>query len=379
MSTGLLGPPGNATHLFAKTDTLDGWFLTLSCLSTQSALLWSSICVLVAMQIIARYCRDVVPLQGDWRGSRRAGFTVIELLVVIAVLGLLVALLLPAVQSSREAARRIGCSSNMRQIGLATNAYESDWSIYPVGNELKVRLLPYLEQQALYELCLSEPLEFGPTRTMFVPVYVCPSDAIPPLETGIGSANYVGCYGSGVLDYGYNGMFSIDVLRTASPVVGMEPRRVKAAEVTDGLSNTAMISEILRQSGRNDDILRVVYTTPNQYSFGDGRQLTAACDQIPVPPSSGGWIGITIGGRGTPWFDGNYGKGLYNHALGPNRPSCNNNTHLATGVHTAASMHPGGVNLLFVDDHLRFVSSGVDIGVWQALSSRSGNDLTEQF
>ncbi|MCA9044592.1 MAG: DUF1559 domain-containing protein [Planctomycetaceae bacterium] len=300
-------------------------------------------------------------------------------MITLGVIGLLLALLLPAVQRSRESVRRITCSSHMRQLGLAANAYESGWGIYPEGHALKLVLLPYLEQRAIYDQRLSESDEYGPTRRLVIPVYVCPSDAISPLETGDGSANYVGCYGSGVLDFGYNGMFSITILSGATPVAGMEPRRVRTADVTDGLSNTAMLSEILRQSNRPDDLLRIVYDSPIQFGFGDGQLLATTCDQIPSNPTSHGWVGLTGDGRGTPWFNGNYGKGLYNHVLGPNRPSCNNRTELATGAHTAASMHPGGVNLLLADNHVRFVSNEIDIEVWQSLSSRSGGDIANQF
>ena len=213
---------------------------------------------------------------------------------------------------------------------------------------------------------------------MVIPAYLCPSDGIDPLISGQGSANYAACYGSGVLDYGYNGIFNIWDDSPTSPY-GHKAHPVRPAHVTDGLSNTAMVSEILRQNGNINSILRVTFDTPIGYAPGEGELISRACDSIPSPPGASGWQAITIGGRGTPWYEGNYGHGQYNHMLCPNRPSCNNRTHLATGVHTAASMHPGGVNVLFADGHVKLVSNSTDSVVWREMGSRTSIVLAPTF
>ena len=305
------------------------------------------------------------------------GFTVIEVLVSIAIIGLLIAITLPAVQSSREAARRIDCSNRLRQIGLAVELYTTDWRYYPQGLSWKYKLLPHLELQSVLDARILEGYEMhGPTTRLVISAYLCPSDPLSPTAMGVGSANYAACYGSGVLDFGYNGIFN-NWGSASGPSGDPFPQRlIRPADVIDGLSNTALASELLRQNGDINSMLRVTFDTPIEYRVGEGKLIAEVCDRIPFPPASYGWMAITVGGRGTPWGDGNYGHGQYNHMLPPNRPSCNNRSHLATGVHTAASMHPGGVNVVFGDGHVKLISNSTDIGVWRELGSRASVALT---
>lgn len=294
------------------------------------------------------------------------GFTVVELLVSVAIIGLLIAIILPAVQSSREAARRMDCSNRLRQISLAVELYTSDWRYYPSGSGWKYKLLPYLQLQSVYDARVLEGYDMeGPTTRLVISAYLCPSDPLSPTAMGVGSANYAACYGSGVLDFGYNGMFNNEDQSEPSE------RPTRPADVTDGLSNTAQVSELLRQNGDINSMLRVTFDTPIAYYTGEGELIAEVCDRIPFPPANYGWQAITSGGRGTPWGDGNYGHGQYNHMLPPNRPSCNNRTHLATGVHTAASMHSGGVNVVFGDGHVKLMSNSTDIHVWREAGSRA--------
>ena len=192
---------------------------------------------------------------------RRYAFTLVELLVVIAIIGVLVALLLPAVQAAREAARRMQCGNNLRQIGLALHNHESSLGRLPSGYDYLVTpgypsigqhfyrwsahamLSPYLEQSNIYnKLKLDIPLHMTGTPThpdnaplvkLTVPTFLCPSDVRRNVNPDWGAVNYVMNYGSGLpggLDLDADGVFYIN-------------SKTRLADVTDGLSNTAAFSE----------------------------------------------------------------------------------------------------------------------------------------
>lgn len=304
------------------------------------------------------------------------GFTLLELLVVIGVLGLLVALLLPAVQQSRGAAQRMTCQSHLRQIALAASNYESTWRVYPHGVTFKYDLLPYLEQAGVYHargpVDDTDPFKSRETiKGAVISVYQCPSDP----DTSVlkdASANYAGCCGSGVFPDGFNGMFGYWP-PFSNPAYPSGP--VKSADVTDGLSNTAMLSELLVGNGNQDAVLRTQYETPRSYGVNDRDALADFCEAIPDSPTTHGYRGNPLL-RGRPWYHGNVGAGLYNHVLPPNRPSCSNQTHITTGAATAASLHAGGATVAYSDGRVEFVSSAIDRKGWRAIGSRSEHVTT---
>ncbi|MFO0976138.1 MAG: DUF1559 domain-containing protein [Planctomycetaceae bacterium] len=326
--------------------------------------------------------------------KRRHAFTVIELLVTITVVGILVGLLLPAIQSARETSRRTQCTNNLRQLGIASLTFESTHGHFPPSTDLTdgklenwvLNLMPYLECQGFvqsvdqivgdfrtglgdrrWHLIERKLLELSPPR------FHCPSDSwsIP------GTVSYAGNAGNWVPQYGFNGMFrSIgkdDHLLVAGPI--------RSGDVTDGLSNTALIAEWLpgnmmwdkeridRSEGR-----RSYWVLPINSADGtELRTMTDECSKVPpVNPEQYGWR--RDGAIGVPWIYATPGTTMYYHAMPPNAPSCRALTYpwgVNSGLYTAASLHREGVNVVFADGHISFISSLIDIEIWQQMGSRS--------
>lgn len=307
--------------------------------------------------------------------GERSGFTLIEAVVVVSIIAILAALLIPALQAAREASRRSGCAANLRQLGLAVQAYEARFGCLPPGHghggaSFLVAILPDLEQGTLYHalnLSLGGLNPAQENRTAFrtsLSVLACPSDP----GTAPGRTNYAGSRGVGVQRYGYNGAFSFPSL----PVV-------RARDFRDGLSGTSLLCEWLTAPA---DPLP---PDPRLVVLRTGREATApdqfdsfAAECLRLDPRSAPQGAPTS--KGSNWLFGEFGFTLYNHTLGPNRNSCTNGSAFQQGAWTASGGHPRGVNLLFADGHARFITEGVQIGVWRAIGSRDGAEtIPEEF
>jgi prepilin-type N-terminal cleavage/methylation domain-containing protein len=212
--------------------------------------------------------------------SRRA-FTLVELLVVIAIIGILVALLLPAVQSAREAARRSQCTNNIKQLALAVHTYHDTFKSFPStgtnGHSLHARLLPYVEQKNIYDtirfdLNVNDPLNDLP-RMSNIPSFQCPSDPDNlPLTLG-GRTNYVANMGTNIMystndtshpNFGkpeFNGPFGFGSSGFSGGMfLGVKGFR----DILDGTSNTAMFSERNKGDGTN------AVSTPDSDTYRPG-------------------------------------------------------------------------------------------------------------
>jgi prepilin-type N-terminal cleavage/methylation domain-containing protein len=333
----------------------------------------------------------------------RAGFTLVELLVVIAIIGVLVALLLPAVQSAREASRRIKCANHLKQIGLALQNYESTFKILPMGtmnigsggtgtannSSPHPMLLPFLEQGntvALFDF--NTDINSSTTnllaRQQKVPVFLCPSQPPSPgfvpsvsqCPNGCGQTNYMQSLGNNANYAGVGGIPD-----------GPFGRRYGArfAEITDGMSNTAMFSEVLLgPAGATTEAIVPAgslndYAVATDLAFGtwDGSAngdvvAVSACDNRAT---------LAWQYRGKQYYRGVVVTTYYSHTLTPNAKfrDCIRGTGLDRGHMAARSYHPAGVNVVLGDGAVRFANSNVADLVWRAVGSKAAGESVGDF
>jgi prepilin-type processing-associated H-X9-DG protein len=303
---------------------------------------------------------------------KRNGLTLVETLVSIGIIGLLISLLTMAVQAARQLSYRTACAHNLSQIGKAIESHVSNHGMFPPGAaengfSLHVTLLPYIEQSALVQLIDFKEFARSPVHnninSRHVDLYVCPVEQrmavfAPPNGQRIAGTSYAGNFGTGVQEFGYNGVYQhMELNGPVSP-----------GDVRDGLSRTIAMSEILMSDG-SGALLRMNWYTSKTLD-GPG-QLDAFADLCMSESHTDGnpWA------RGRPWTFGDSGFTFYNHVLTPNKPSCLNGNLVQKGGYTAASMHASGVNSLYADGHVEFVSERIGVRPWRALGSRNGGEI----
>ncbi|WP_197440781.1 DUF1559 family PulG-like putative transporter [Thalassoglobus neptunius] len=310
--------------------------------------------------------------------TSRNGISQVELLIVIAVIGILVAVFLPAVQSTRETARRVQCGNQMRQIGVALAAFEASHGHFPARdtNERSAlnwisSLMPFLGQTAFYDRVIElyggsaevDPVEgvrldYNRLNQLTPPGFHCPSDPAP----AVGTTSYAGNSGTWGLHFQHDGVF-----RFAKPIwLGYRPGVVSSEAIVDGLSNTVIVSEWVhrhtdhRWQSVPDTPRRVIWKLPiYPAQGGDLDMVVEECLQVPKSwPARYGWRENSR--LGEHWYGASNGYSTYYHALQPNRMSCDPVIGAVDGnLTTAGSFHPGGVNGLFADGHLMFVSENI--------------------
>ncbi len=327
---------------------------------------------------------------------RLSGFTLIEVLIVITIVGILLAVLLPAIGAAREAARRMDCSNRLKQVSLAMSNYESVYGKYPTSRRGSlyrddpyarvsgfVSILPFMEQHALYEklegsisythiasttpsfssLCF---LNFFPSTWMMCPAppsatstvriepwldqldpLRCPSDPRREYPGEMGYTNYVFSVGDTIVDNANGqtrGMFEASTFR-------------RLRDVTDGLSNTVFLSEIKVDGEMIEWLDDSVLSVPMNYSKNNGRSSSIVANAPPDAPE--------FYGRGRRWVDGAPTFSAFNTILPPGDVSANhrNADDLTYGNFAAGSHHGGGgVNCAFGDGSIRFIGAQIDCG-----------------
>ncbi|OYW20218.1 MAG: hypothetical protein B7Z55_07610 [Planctomycetales bacterium 12-60-4] len=315
--------------------------------------------------------------------KQRSGMTLIEVLTVFAIIGILTSLISTAVVSARESARSLQCSHNLKQIGVAIASYESQHDLLPPGTIHKYALLPQLDAAVLFNhvrLPADSPVEaWGEIADKPLDLFICPSDPAPKiLEFGpetpatyprrIGATNYLSCYGSGALRFGFNGLFGPveDLYSPARPA----PGQVRLAQARRGLSQTAAMSEAFHSGGQPTRLQTTWGIPAALVDPQDFDALTDFCPRLPPQPSAYGWANDGSG-RGLPWYAGEWGAVSYNHALTPNQPSCTSSPGIpAFGLYTASSFQPSFVSVLWGDGHVAHVSQAIDLHVWRGAGQR---------
>ncbi|TWT87991.1 DUF1559 domain-containing protein [Stieleria varia] len=358
--------------------------------------------------------------------NRRSAFTLVELLVVIAIIGILVGLLLPAVQAAREAARRMSCSNNFKQIGLALQNYHSNYKNLPAqmgGTDRAgvmaadfdcnrsrlswlVGLTPFMEQQGLWEK-ISNPNNvsvdpataipstggvwppMGPTGNQFnyepwvseIPTLRCPSDPFDSPEGG-GRTNYAASIGDAVDRVGFGGKNEIGVYHSNGNGVTTTPEtwmitRAKAAnrgffwnrtemkfrDIQDGLSNTIAAGEI-PTCGRDLQVKStVVRQRPNPWCTP---KTLADAVRDPNRPQFLQPTGLTLYqdsyARGTRWADGRASTTSFQTILPPNSPNILDGDAMSDPLMAAGSYHQGGAHILMGDGAVIFISDSIEAG-----------------
>jgi prepilin-type N-terminal cleavage/methylation domain-containing protein/prepilin-type processing-associated H-X9-DG protein len=314
----------------------------------------------------------------------RKGFTLVELLVVIAIIGVLVGLLLPAVQAAREAARRMSCSNNLKQLGLALQNHHDtqgglpasdynaggDWGTWQVG------ILPFIEQDILFRQYQGYRTGRGPgtlvtnyshvnnrpVTTAIIPTLLCPSDGdttnFAPNFSNISKHNYVVNAGNTNRMQGQTprGTPLNGVVFGGAPFIrngkntfnNVNGTVIKFSSITDGLSNTLMVSELIR--GVDTDLRGFTWWGPGAvfHAFNqpnspspDQFQFASYCRNLPE--------------RGLPCIQ-------------------------AAEHQTAArSRHNGGVNVTLCDGSVTYISNNINLGTWRALSTSQGSEIVGEI
>ncbi len=349
--------------------------------------------------------------------SVRLGFTLIELLVVIAIIAILIGLLLPAVQKVRDAAARMSCSNNLKQLGLALHNYESANGRLPgmaaatgangnsFGWSVHAQLLPYIEQENLgRQIDPTQPLFVGtfPTPTfqlnpLFqataatpVKTFLCPGDGQNPLITtnsGGGThaaTNYVVCLGDGQggpgggTPNGYDTRFQTNGMFHYGP-------GYRITEVSDGTSNTLFMSQCLiglnatltkpAAQLTHNERQRVTGNVPGRglYTGGSGANPGYGAS-TPIVASDLALVTSWRGTRGGSWIWGNATVNGFTAALPPNSTTPDLTAH-GMGWLSARSTFAGGVNVCFGDGGVRFVRDGIDLPTWRGMATRAGGEV----
>ncbi|MEX0792109.1 MAG: DUF1559 domain-containing protein [Pirellulaceae bacterium] len=308
------------------------------------------------------------------------GFTLVELLVVIAIIGVLVALLLPAVQQAREAARRMQCSNNLKQIGLALHNYHDTNNSFPGGNydccsgTWMISVLPFVEQSALYELSDYSGMQTGSAirysedpnfrvTSQRLSAFTCPSDTPnAPIAANasrpdpLTSHNYAANYGNAALLTGSSSTQSLNGLPYGGAPFGFissnYPNKYFGfRHIIDGTSNTLLAAEVLQ--GRGTDLRGFTW-------WGYAAGFTGY-----VPPNA-------------TQPDRTASGGCKSDEPLMNLP-CADAASNAEAFLASRSRHPGGVQTVLCDASVRFVPETVNLEIWRGLSTSQGGEVLGEF
>jgi prepilin-type N-terminal cleavage/methylation domain-containing protein/prepilin-type processing-associated H-X9-DG protein len=310
---------------------------------------------------------------------RRTAFTLIELLVVISIIAVLIALLLPAVQQAREAARRTQCKNNLKQLSLALHNYNSSFDCFPFAQEDVVKefsaisqLLPYFDQVNVYNQINFSASYTDPTNALAkaqeIPALRCPSDSQNNISGQGGATNYMTNKGNWII-----------WLDNTGPNVGMPLQTgvmyyqsfIRFGDITDGSSNTSAFAERVLADGNNSIVSPVadVFFSPLAPATVD--EAVQDCNAIDITNLANQFPLF----MGAPWM---HGQHTFLHITGPNTRSCGFFAALRA-VMPPSSKHTGGCHMALCDGSVRFVSDNIDVITWRGIGSRAGGEILGNY
>ncbi len=344
-------------------------------------------------------------MQRSWRS---AGFTLVELLVVIAIIGVMVGLLLPAVQAAREAARRMQCSNNLKQLGLALHNYHSAYDQFPAGAvwyhgytwdsasgtrhvSASIFLMPFMEMGNLYDAIDNDARRATPGSALWdspslraagpQSAFLCPSaqQADIPAFNGISKCHYVFSVGDELwhnarMDSQESGSSRGDIRSMFLPGLPtlMRDSLRKFKDIADGTANTVAMSEV---AGPPRELAMIRGDVASFNGIHSGNAFPGPCLNVPrsttnpfeYATGADCWRGLILG-------DGRTINNKFTTTLGPNAPSCAfGGTNNSWGTYAPSSEHQGGVQTLMFDGAVRFVTDSINCGNVNAFQVTSGN------
>lgn len=338
------------------------------------------------------------------RAGNRNGFTLVELLVVIAIVGILVGMLLPAVQSVREAARRITCGNHLRQLALATLHHESAHGVLPTswlapvdfyeasssvdGWSVQAQILPFLEQDLLNSKIDfargygdQDPLNVGselrPLAAMRIPVLLCPDELRDEARLQGGEAiHYPLNYAANLGDW----LVFDPVTRQAGQGALTVIRSNSLGTLTDGTSQTLLFSEVkaytpyLRNAAIEGAVPRPLQPEQIAALGGDFKSSSGHTEWVDGRVHQTGFTATFPPNTRVPYFVGDQAFDIdwTNQQEGKSRSIA---TYAAV---TSRSYHPGGVNTVNADGSVHFITNRIDPTAWQALATRNGGEVPLQ-